>query len=74
MLDDFVSLQLVKDGKKKELSGSQNKGWVDEWKVFAKSIRDGGEPPIPYEQLIGVTKSTFAAVESLRSNSPVKIG
>ena len=67
VLDDFVSLQIVKDGKKKEVKGAQNKGWVDEWKVFAKVIREGGEPPIPYEQLIGVTRATFAAVESIRS-------
>ena len=73
VLDDFVSLQTVKDGKKKEIKGAQNKGWVDEWKVFAKSIHEGGEPPIPYEQLIGVTKSTFAAGESLRNLETVEI-
>jgi len=73
VLDDFVSLQTVKDGKKKEVKGAQNKGWVDEWKAFAKSIREGGEPPIPYEQLIGVTRSTFAAVESLRTQESISI-
>ncbi len=73
MLDDFVSLQTVKDGKKKEVKSAQNKGWVDEWKAMAKSIREGGEPPIPYEQLIGVTKSTFAAVESLRKQKTIEI-
>ena len=73
VLDDFVSLQTVKDGKKKETKGAQNKGWVDEWKVFAKSVREGGEPPIPYEQLVGVTKATFAAVESLRKQETIKI-
>jgi predicted dehydrogenase/threonine dehydrogenase-like Zn-dependent dehydrogenase len=73
VLDDFVSLQTVRDGKKKEIKGAQNKGWVDEWKVFAKSIRAGGEPPIPYEPLIGVTKSTFAAVESIRKQEIIEI-
>ena len=73
VLDDFVSLQMVKDGKKKAERGAQNKGWVDEWKAFAKSIREGGEPPIPYEQLIGVTKSTFAVVESIRIESKINI-
>jgi predicted dehydrogenase len=73
VLDDFVSLQTVKDGKKKEVSGAQNKGWVDEWKVFAKAVREGGEPPIPYEQLIGVTRSTFAAVESIRKQETIKL-
>jgi predicted dehydrogenase/threonine dehydrogenase-like Zn-dependent dehydrogenase len=73
VLDDFVSLQTMKDGKKKEVKGVQNKGWVDEWKVFARSIREGGGPPIPYEQLIGVTKATFAAVESLRKQKTIRI-
>jgi predicted dehydrogenase/threonine dehydrogenase-like Zn-dependent dehydrogenase len=73
VLDDFVSLQTVRDGKKKEVKSAQNKGWVEEWKVFAKAIRKGGEPPIPYEQLIGVTKATFAAVESLRKQETIKI-
>jgi predicted dehydrogenase len=72
ILDDFVSLQMIHDGKKKEERGAQNKGWVDEWKVFAKSIRAGGEPPIPYEQLIGVTKATFAAVESIQKQETIK--
>jgi predicted dehydrogenase/threonine dehydrogenase-like Zn-dependent dehydrogenase len=74
VLDDYVSLTTVRDGRKKEERGAQNKGWVDEWKVFAKTIREGGEPPIPYEQLIGVTKATFAAVESLRKQETIKFG
>lgn len=72
VLDDYVSLITVKDGKKKEVRTAQDKGWVDEWKVFAKAIREGGEPPIPYDQLIGVTKATFAAVESIRKQETIK--
>lgn len=73
VLDDFVSLQTVNDGRKNEIKGAQDKGWVNEWKAFTKAIREGGEPPIPYEQLIGVTKSTFAAVESLRTVRTISI-
>ncbi len=73
VLDDFVSLTTVKDGKKKEVRGAQNKGWVDEWKFFTKAIREGGEPPIPYDQLIGVTRSTFAAVESIRKQEMIQL-
>ncbi|MFZ5856635.1 MAG: bi-domain-containing oxidoreductase [Chloroflexota bacterium] len=68
VLDDFRKLETVKDGRRKEEKRTQDKGWTDEWKAFAKSIREGGAPPIPYEQLIGVTKATFAAVESLRKD------
>jgi predicted dehydrogenase/threonine dehydrogenase-like Zn-dependent dehydrogenase len=72
-LDDFVSLQMIEGGKKKEIKVAQDKGWVNEWKAFTKSIREGGPPPIPYEQLIDVTKSTFAAVESIRERQPIDI-
>lgn len=73
VLDDFVSLQVMKDGKRKEERGAQDKGWVNEWKAFVKSIREGGEPPIPYEHLIGVTQAAFAAVESIRTSGKVSI-
>ncbi|MCB9146375.1 MAG: bi-domain-containing oxidoreductase [Anaerolineales bacterium] len=73
VLDDYVSLTTVKDGKKKVESGAQDKGWRAEMAAFAESVRAGKEPPIPYEQILAVTKSTFAAVESIRSGSPVEI-
>jgi predicted dehydrogenase/threonine dehydrogenase-like Zn-dependent dehydrogenase len=73
VLDDFVSLQTIKDGKRKEIKSSQNKGWVDEWKVLASAIREGSETPIPYEQLIGVTKATLAAMESLKTGNKIQI-
>jgi predicted dehydrogenase/threonine dehydrogenase-like Zn-dependent dehydrogenase len=73
VLDDYVSLTVVKDGKKNVESGAQDKGWKGEMAAFAEAIQSGGEAPIPYEQLIGVTKSTFAAVESIRSRNSVEI-
>jgi predicted dehydrogenase/threonine dehydrogenase-like Zn-dependent dehydrogenase len=73
VLDDYVSLTTVKDGRKKVESMAQDKGWKNEMTAFAKAIQRGDEPPIPYEQLIGVTKSTFAAVESIRSMTSIAI-
>jgi predicted dehydrogenase len=68
VLDDFRMLEMIHDGRRKVVKRAQDKGWRDEWVAFAKSIREGGQPPIPYEQLIGVTKATFAAMESLRGD------
>ncbi|HET7144034.1 MAG TPA: bi-domain-containing oxidoreductase, partial [Anaerolineales bacterium] len=73
VLDDYVSLTTIKDGKKNVRSGAQDKGWKAEMTAFAAAVKNGGEPPIPYEHLIGVTRSTFAAVESIRSKSAVEI-
>ena len=66
VLDDFRSLELVKDGTRKVSKGAQDKGWKDEWIAFTNSIRTSGQPPIPYEQLVGVTKATLAVMESLQ--------
>lgn len=73
VLDDYVSLTTVKDGRKKVESGAQDKGWRAEMAAFAEAVRAGKAAPIPYEQILAVTKSTFAAVESIRSGSPVEI-
>jgi predicted dehydrogenase/threonine dehydrogenase-like Zn-dependent dehydrogenase len=69
VLDDFHALEMIHDGRRRTIKQAQDKGWKNEWLAFSKAIREGGgEPPIPYEQLVGVTKSTFAAVESLRKH------
>ena len=74
VLDDFRTLEMVQDGRRTRLKKAQNKGWRDEWLAFTGAIRTGGQPPIPYDQLIGVTKATFAAVESLREGGfPVEV-
>jgi predicted dehydrogenase/threonine dehydrogenase-like Zn-dependent dehydrogenase len=71
VLDDYVSLTIIKDGKKSVQSGAQDKGWKNEMTAFAQSIREGTEPPIPYEHLVGITRSTFAAVESIRTGNKI---
>ena len=73
VLDDYSSAQRIDGGKKKMERGPQDKGWVEEWKIFGNAIRESGEPPIPYEQLIGVTRATLAAVESLRTGNKILI-
>ncbi len=73
VLDDFRALETVRDGRRKVVKQAQDKGWYDEWVAFAKATRTGGEPPIPYEQLVGVTKATFAAVESIRCGGQIGV-
>jgi len=68
VLDDFRTLEMIRDGRRKKIKNAQDKGWKDEWRIFTRAIREGGKPPIPYEQLTGVTGATFAAVESLRKD------
>ena len=73
VLDDFRRLEMLQDGQRSVMRKSQDKGWKEEWVAFTAAIRSGGRPPIPYEQLFGVTKATFAAVEALRSGDKIEI-
>ncbi len=68
-LNDYRSLEMVHNGKRKIIKNrlGQDKGWKDEMLALEKAVKTG-ELPIPYEHLIGVTKASFAAVESLRKN------
>jgi predicted dehydrogenase len=74
VLDDYVTLTVVKDGRKQTESMAQDKGWRAEMAAFAEAIKGAREAPIPYEHLIGVTRSALAAVESMRSKQSVLIG
>jgi predicted dehydrogenase/threonine dehydrogenase-like Zn-dependent dehydrogenase len=73
VLDDYVSLTVTEGGSKKVESMAQDKGWKNEVTAFAKFVRGGGEPPISHDHLIGVTRATFAAVESIRIQNKVDI-
>jgi predicted dehydrogenase len=76
VLDDFRSLQTSYQGKSQNWRSAlkQDKGHQAEWGVFAEAIKNGGLPPIPYEQIFSVTMASFAAVESLRTRQRVSIG
>ncbi len=66
ILDDFRTLEIVTDGKNTTLKSriSQNKGHLAAWQNFLFSISDRKTPTIPYDQLIAVTRASFAAVDS----------
>ena len=73
VLDDFRSLEMIRAGRRRLVRKAQDKGWVGEWAAFSRAILAGGEPPIPYEQLVGVTKATFAVLESLQVGKTIDI-
>lgn len=75
VLDDYRSLEMVRDGRRKVIRSRlrQDKGHRAEWVAFSAAIRSTGLAPIPYDQLFGVTRATFAAVEALRTKETVFI-
>ncbi len=75
ILDNFRTLELVRGGRRKVISSRlrQDKGHRQEWEIYASAILSGTPPPIPYEQLFGVTEATFAALEALHTRQSVPV-
>jgi predicted dehydrogenase/threonine dehydrogenase-like Zn-dependent dehydrogenase len=75
VLDDFRSLELVSHGRRQMMRSRlrQDKGHQAEWEAFSQAVIAGGPPPIPYDQLFGVTETTLAVVNSIRNRQPVKL-
>jgi predicted dehydrogenase len=70
-LDDFRTLQLVRDGSvKRRRSANQDKGFREEIRRFLEAVQHGGPWPIPFEQSVATTRATLAALESLRTGAP----
>lgn len=76
VLDDFRSLSLTNAGRttRHQSRLSQDKGHAHAWQAFLQAVQSGGEPTIPYHQLLGVTRATLAVMESLRDGSRKAIG
>lgn len=75
VLHDWRKLELVQNGKRKihrEVL-RQDKGHQGAWRAFLDAVQSDKTPPIPYEHIIGVTRASLAAVESLRSGKPIAI-
>ena len=75
ILHDWRKLEMISKGKRKVKRHllRQNKGHQGAWQAFLAAVQGGKTPPIPYEQMIGVTQTTFAAVQALRSGEKVLI-
>jgi predicted dehydrogenase/threonine dehydrogenase-like Zn-dependent dehydrogenase len=75
VLDDFRRLEMLHDGKRRVSATlfSQNKGHQAEWVALANAVTAGGPPPIPYADLFGVTRASFAVLEALRTGETIPI-
>jgi predicted dehydrogenase/threonine dehydrogenase-like Zn-dependent dehydrogenase len=75
VLNDFRSLELVNKGSRKTYRSTlrQDKGHRGAWQTFLSAVKNGGPAPISYEQLFGVTQTTFAAMDALNNQRQVLI-
>jgi predicted dehydrogenase/threonine dehydrogenase-like Zn-dependent dehydrogenase len=69
VLDDFRSLLITQNGKRKELKSHlrQDKGHRGEWEAIAEAMRKGEPSPISFEQIVNTTLTTFAIIRGIAS-------
>ena len=72
-LHDFRTLELARNGKVQKLKGLQDKGHRRELQLTIDAVRDGKPSPIPFEELVEVTKTTFVVHEALASGQPIQL-
>jgi predicted dehydrogenase len=56
-----------------KLKTRQNKGHNEQFAKLSKLAKKGGEPLIPMNQIVNVTRASFAAIESLKTGSWVEV-
>ncbi len=68
-LDDFRSLEISASGRREVIRSrfSQDKGHLAGWKAFLDAVRSGRQAPIPYGELVGVTRASILADRALRT-------
>jgi predicted dehydrogenase len=73
-IDEWDRVELWKSSEVKRVRGGKDKGHAAELLAFVEACRRGGEWPIPWEHLYGVTWASVMAVLSLREGLPVTLG
>lgn len=72
VLEDYSKLELIGRGKIRRTSRpmKMDKGHKAAWQAFLSALTTKNTPPIPYDQLLGTTQASLAAVKALRTGLP----
>ena len=72
-VDNFQTGTVLKGGKSFSLKGKNDKGQAGELAAFVRMLKQGGTPPVPYDQVLAVTSATLAILESAEKGSEIRI-
>lgn len=71
IINDFCTLELTRNGKTAKTKGHRDKGHRREVELTLEAMRSGNPAPIPFEQLVEITNTSFAVHESISTGQPV---
>src|SRR5678815_3526552 len=74
VIDDFKRATSYEDGHENEFSlKAQDKGQQVQVQTLCRNLINGGPSPIPLDELVNTTRTTFRIVDSLRQKSLVPV-
>lgn len=73
IMDNFRTTKGFNTKGFKNLKTKIDKGHKAQFQLYIQRIKEGGEPLIPFTDIVNVTKSSFAAIQSLRENRWIDI-
>lgn len=73
-LEDYVRLVITERGRRNEHKAAQDKGQTALVAAFMAAAQGRAAAPIPLNELIAVTETTFAIEEALRTGAVVEVG
>ena len=75
VLDNFRRLELRGQGRRRvrRTRLRQDKGHRGEWEAFRETVRAGDTSPIPFEESVATTLTTFCIMRALSLGEPVSL-
>ena len=68
-MDNFCKTVCTGKLGKRKLRGRQQKGFVEELTETVEAVKNGKGMPIPFEEILNVTKTTFSVLKALKSGN-----
>lgn len=72
-MDDFRTTYCSGKLGERKLAGRQQKGFHEELAAVLEAVRNGRSMPIPAEEFINVTQTTFAIRKALRTGETIRV-
>lgn len=66
-MDNFCKTVCTGKLGKRKLKGKQQKGFREELEATVEAVKNGKAMPIPFEEILNVTKTTFAILKAVKS-------
>lgn len=72
-MENFCSTVCTGKLGKRKLKGRQQKGFAEELEATVASVKAGGAMPITWDEIVNITKTTFAILKAVKSGKSEEV-